>query len=80
MCPPTHYYFIDHGDMNETEDYCDETVAGSDCTNPTDSTADYTNIMGYCVEIPPCGEGRVYMNIDWMPMCVTPLTEENCDP
>ena len=33
---------------------------------------------GECVEIPPCGEGRVYMNINWMPMCVTPMVEADC--
>jgi len=34
--------------------------------------------MGECVEIPPCGEGRTYLNVHWAPMCVSPMVEADC--
>jgi hypothetical protein len=34
--------------------------------------------VGYCREVPPCGQGREYRYLHWEPMCVTPLIEDNC--
>ena len=82
MCPGTHYYYIDTeqyaatGHPDQTGTVSNEWLLGD---SDSDTYDDYTDLMGYCREVPPCGEGREYKLIDWKPRCITPIYEENCE-